>query len=118
MDAEACKRLPTNVREAGFGVESYLSSGRSSAIAISFRPMSFHPSRTAADGPRAGFGGSFALVSVCAKPGTVARQAVRQSPARNFNRFISLLRAPKNFAGFHFESRCGAACFDGCPVRM
>src|SRR5437588_12855976 len=64
-------------------------------MAISFRPMSFHPSRTAEDGPRAGFGGSFALVSVCAKAGTVARQAVRQSPARNFNRFISLLRLPR-----------------------
>src|SRR5882724_77754 len=84
-----------NVRESGFGLKSYLSSGRSTAIAISFRPMSFHPSSTAADGPRAGFGGSFALVSVCAKAGTVARQAVRQSPARNFHRFISLLRVPR-----------------------
>src|SRR6266478_1896867 len=55
----------------------------------------FHQSSTAADGPRAGFGGSFALVSVCAKAGTVARQAVRQSPARNFHRFISLLRLPR-----------------------
>src|SRR6266481_9327368 len=95
MEAETCIRFAANVRESGFGLYSYLSSGKSSAIAISLRPMSFHCSMIAADGPKAGFGGSFGLLaSVCAKTGIAARNATAHNPAASFVRFISLLRAP------------------------
>src|SRR6266404_5492377 len=115
MEAETCIRFAANVRESGFGLYSYLSSGISSAIAISLRPMSFHCSMIAADGLKAGFGGSFGLLaSVCATTGIAARNATAHNPAINFIRFISLsfdapvLRSP------HFESCRGAAAyFDG-----
>src|SRR6266403_2897422 len=91
MEAETCMRFAANVRESGFGLYSYLSSGMSSAIAISLRPTSFHCSMIAADGPRAGFGGSFGLLaSVCATTGIAARNATAHNLPINFIRFISL----------------------------
>src|SRR5215470_3718733 len=47
-----CAKLPT----AGAGLKSYLSSGKSSAMAFSLRPISFHCSSTACDALGAGFG--------------------------------------------------------------
>src|SRR5215475_14434040 len=80
MEPEACSKFATNVRESGFGLYSYLSSGKSSAIATSLRPTSFHCSKTAAEGLAAGFGGSF-FASLCAIVGIAARNAARQTPA-------------------------------------
>src|SRR5208283_2201218 len=48
--------LSAKLRTAGVGLKSYLSSGKSSAIAISLRPMSFHCASTASDALGAGFG--------------------------------------------------------------
>src|SRR5712692_8279328 len=71
MDAETCTSPAANVLESACGLYSYLSSGKSSAIAISFLPMSFHCSSTACDGLGAGFGGSFFAAS-CASTGITA----------------------------------------------
>src|SRR6266481_1671490 len=71
MDAETCTSPAANVLESACGLYSYLSSGKSSAIAISFLPMSFHCSSTACDGLGAGFGGSFFAAS-CAITGNTA----------------------------------------------
>src|SRR6266849_3211788 len=63
IEALAWIRFAANVRESGCGLYSYLSSGKSSAMAISFFPVSFHCSRTACEGLAAGFGGSFFAAS-------------------------------------------------------
>src|SRR6266403_2201266 len=104
MEAETCMRFAANVRESGFGLYSYLSSGKSSAIAISLRPTSFHCSMIAADGLKAGFGGSFALLaSVCATTGIAARNATAHNAVKNLIRFIFLSSNVPVYAGIHFE---------------
>ena len=55
---------------AGTGLKSYLSSGKSSAIAINFRPISFQLSSRACDGPTAGFGGASFFIVSCAAAST------------------------------------------------
>src|SRR5579862_2672568 len=60
-------------------------------MAIILRPISFHWSSTAPDGPSAGFGGSLGFwASVWATAGITARNAARQTPARHTKRFITL----------------------------
>src|SRR4029077_5119473 len=49
-----CRSCSAKLRWAGVGLKSYLSSGKSSAMAMSLRPMSFHCSSTACDGLAAG----------------------------------------------------------------
>src|SRR5258708_7584134 len=85
-------RFAANVLESGCGLYSYLSSGKSSAMAISFRPTSFHCSRMACDGLGAGFGGSFFAAS-CASTGITASPMANAKLA-NLIHFImvSLLR--------------------------
>src|SRR5579864_1914185 len=56
MDAATCSSCSAKVRSAGTGLKSYLSSGKSSAMAISLRPISFHCDTTACDALGAAFG--------------------------------------------------------------
>src|ERR1700719_1105688 len=58
MDAETCSSCSAKVRSAGTGLKSYLSSGKSSAMAISLRPISFHCDTTACDALGAALGPS------------------------------------------------------------
>src|SRR5216683_6157143 len=95
MDAETCTSPAANVLESACGLYSYLSSGRSSAIAISFLPISFHCSSTASEGPGAGFGGSFFAAS-CPSTGNAANPTAKATPATHFRFFISsLLSCPR-----------------------
>src|ERR1700732_3304256 len=61
MEAEACSICSAKVRCAGVGLKSYLSSGKSSAMATSLRPISFHCERTTCEGLGAGCGASLAV---------------------------------------------------------
>src|SRR5579872_1751896 len=54
MVPAACSNCSAKLRSAGVGLKSYLSSGKSSAIAVSLRPMSFHESSTTFDSGSAG----------------------------------------------------------------
>src|ERR1700676_309705 len=58
MDAETCSICSAKVRSADTGLKSYLSSGKSSAMAISLRPISFHCETTACDALGAALGPS------------------------------------------------------------
>src|SRR6266576_123977 len=89
MDAVTCSSTARNVLESGFGLYSYLSSGRSSAMTMSFRPISFHCSSTACEGLGAGFGGSFFAAS-CASTGSTANPMAKASPAIHLSFFIFL----------------------------
>src|SRR6202044_1989685 len=51
----ACSSCSAKLRWAGVGLKSYLSSGKSSDMAMSLRPMSFQESRTTLEGLSAGF---------------------------------------------------------------
>src|SRR5260370_13182754 len=85
-------RFAANVLESGCGLYSYFSSGKSSAMMISFRPMSFHCSSTACEGLGAGFGGSFFAAS-CASTGSAANPAAKTTPPTHFSFFMfSFLR--------------------------
>src|ERR1700691_5687729 len=77
------------LRWAGVGLKSYLSSGKSSAMAISFRPISFQAASTACDGLSAGFTAACFLASwawagkvriVVAKNAAVSTNVVRMVP--------------------------------------
>src|ERR1700730_1840505 len=59
MEAETCSSCSAKVRCAGAGLKSNLSSGKSSAMAISLRPISFHCDTTACDALGAALGPSF-----------------------------------------------------------
>src|SRR5205807_1616053 len=74
------------LRCSGFGLNSYLSSGKSSAMVISRRPTSFHCSRTACDGLDAGLGGSFFAAS-CADMHNIATPIANTTP-HNLTRFF------------------------------
>src|ERR1700674_4039679 len=93
MDAETCMSPAANVRESACGLYSYLSSGKSSAMAISFLPMSFHCSSTACDGLGAGFGGSFFAAS-CASTGIAANPAHSTTAPISFIHLIFSLLSP------------------------
>src|SRR5271154_2774077 len=83
---------------AGVGLKSYLSSGKSSAIAISLRPMSFHCSSTACDALGAGFGAEPSFVMSCACAGVIEILAAKISAASELMLFI--------FNGFIGNSSC------------
>src|SRR6266404_2797392 len=105
MEAETCMRFAANVRESGFGLYSYLSSGKSYAIAISLRPTSFHCSIIAADGTKAGFGGYFGL---CDDGHRLQKRYRAQTGYKFHSIHFSLLRSP-GLRSPHFESCGGAA---------
>src|SRR5689334_10573165 len=106
MDADAWSRLPTNVRESGWGLYPYLSSGKSSAIAINLRPMSFQDSSKACEGLGAGFGGVFFAAS-CARTGSAMNATVKAIPAIHHSFFISSSVAPSGVRTM-FETYCDA----------
>src|SRR6266853_592622 len=89
MEALACSIFSRNVRDSACGLNPNLSSGKSSAIMISFRPISFHCSSTACEGLGAGFGGSFFAAS-CATAGSIANPIAKAHPATHLSFFIFL----------------------------
>src|SRR6266849_8364966 len=103
MDAETCMSPAANVRESACGLYSYLSSGKSSAIAISFLPTSFHCSSTACDGLGAGFGASFFAAS-CASTGIAVRPAHNTIAPITFINFIFSLLSPPSRTLFYSDA--------------
>src|SRR5271165_5776426 len=69
MDAETWSNCPTKLRDSGLGLYSYLSSGRSSAMAMIFRPISFHCDSTICDSVAMAFGASFFLLRILGQIG-------------------------------------------------
>src|SRR5215470_18278079 len=88
MDADACNKFATNVRESACGLYPYLSSGISSAIAINLRPISFQDSNAACEGLGAGLGGAFFAASCCASTGSAMKDAAIAIPAIHNSFFI------------------------------
>src|SRR5271168_1989253 len=74
------------VRWAGVALKSYLSSGKSSAMAVSLRPMSFQESRTTLLGGSGGLTASF-FMAFWARAGRV-RVAAKRAAARRNGRFV------------------------------
>src|SRR5712664_4621320 len=89
MDAEACTMFAANVRDSACGLKENLSSGKSPAMAISFRPTSFHASSTASDGLGAGPGAFFG--ASCARRGANAKHTANHTNANLEKRFIASL---------------------------
>src|SRR5260370_31441099 len=89
MEPEAWTRLALKVRDSGAGLYPYLSSGKSSAMAISFRPISFHCSSKGSEGLGAGLGSVF--LASWARRGCTVRQAVSRSAKSRPSRFIASL---------------------------
>src|ERR1700733_10062837 len=121
MDAEACTRFAINVRDSACGLYENLSSGKSCAMAINFRPMSFHASSTPSDwlgaGPGAFFGAS------CAPRGANAKATANHTNANLEKHFISfLLRAFRRRASYPLQTYRPSGCFTerlekGMPTR-
>src|ERR1700685_2877412 len=63
FDPAACSNCTAKLRSAGVGLKSYLSSGKSSAIAVSLRPISFQESSTTFTSGSAGLAASFFIAS-------------------------------------------------------
>src|SRR5579871_1525670 len=86
MEPAACSNCSAKLRSAGVGLKSYLSSGKSSAIAVSLRPMSFQESRTTFNSGSAGLTvASFFIESWAWTANANARRTI----ARNGIFFIS-----------------------------
>src|SRR5579863_7516746 len=78
------------LRWAGVGLKSYLSSGKSSAMAMSLRPISFQESRTTLAGGSAGLGAAASFfVASCACAG-IAKQMESRARARNGSLFMEV----------------------------
>src|ERR1700675_3410408 len=90
MDAETCSSCSAKVRSAGTGLKSYLSSGKSSAMAISLRPISFHCDTTACDALGAAFGAPLFAFATNREPQPTATATTRPEIAL----FIFSLRTP------------------------
>src|SRR5579871_6493361 len=86
MEPAACSNCSAKLRCAGVGLKSYLSSGKSSAIAVSLRPISFQESSTTFTSGSAGLSAaSFFIASwACAENANAIR-----TKARNGILFIS-----------------------------
>src|SRR5437763_15293273 len=75
FDPARCNSCSAKVRCAGVGLKSYLSSGKSSAITITLRPISFHDCKTASDFLSGVFDGED-VAAVCASTTDTTRQNV------------------------------------------
>src|SRR6478609_11913792 len=80
------QQLLGELRCAGVGLKSYLSSGKSSAIAVSLRPMSFQESSTTFNSGSAGLTASSFFIASWAWAG---KANARRTIARNGILFIS-----------------------------
>src|SRR5580700_10836164 len=94
-------KVPT----VGAGLKSYLSSGKSSAMAMSLRPISFHCSRTAPAALDAGFGAASFFGMSWERAGVTKIVAAKIATAS--------ARMLFNFIGFIVDSssRCYGACY-------
>src|SRR3984885_13567419 len=79
MEPAACSNCSAKLRCAGVGLKSYLSSGKSSAIAVSLRPISFQESSTTFNSGSAGLmAASFFIPSwACAGNANASRTIAR-----------------------------------------
>src|SRR5450755_3772465 len=77
---EAWSSCSAKLRWAGVGLKSYLSSGKSSAMAMTFRATSFQVSSRTFDGPSAGLTAAFFMAS-CACAGRARVEASRSAAA-------------------------------------
>src|SRR3984885_2384413 len=86
MEPAACSNCSAKLRCAGVGLKSYLSSGKSSASAVSLRPIPFQESSTTFDSGSAGLtAASFFIVSWAWAANANASRKI----ARNVVLFIS-----------------------------
>src|ERR1700730_8956744 len=118
MDAETCSICSAKVRSAGTGLKSYLSSGKSSAMAISLRPISFHCETTACDALGAALGLSlFALVKT--REAHPASTTIATHEIAFFIFFLSVpyLRGPPRTADSTWNSACSDAPTSGRAFR-
>src|SRR5712671_2369253 len=104
MEAETCRSCSAKVRCAGTGLKSYLSSGKSSAMAISLRPISFHCETTACDALGAALGSSLFAFAKNSK----AYPAASRTAAPHIAFFIFFLP--------HALPRLGLTCRCVCPM--
>src|ERR1700729_3330290 len=109
MDAEACTRFAINVRDSACGLYENLFSGKSCAMAINFRPMSFHASSTPSDWLGAGPGACFG--APCARRGANAKPTANHTNANLEKRFISFLL-------WALRQRASYPPSDVSPLRM
>src|ERR1700722_5930796 len=85
------------VPAVGAALKSNLSSGKSSAISISLRPMSFHCSSTASEGLGTGLGASF--FASCERAGVTRIVAAKIATAN--------VRTPFNIVAFIIDGFIG-----------
>src|SRR3984957_13138652 len=115
FDPAACSNCSAKLRCAGVGLKSYLSSGKSSAIAVSLRPTSFQESSTTFSSGSAGLtAASFFIASwACAGNAHASRTIARNGILfisfstiefrnQSFN-FLFRLRQLRNNCGNFFE---------------
>src|SRR5579864_7640575 len=76
------------LRCAGVGLKSYLSSGKSSAIAVNFRPISFQASSTAWEALAAGFTAVSFFSEFCAPAGIIRAATARAAAATHVAIFM------------------------------
>src|SRR5579864_7887993 len=74
----------------GSGLEVYLSSGKSSAMAMSLRPISFHCFSRAADGLASSFGDAAFFAESWAYAGSTKAPATKKNKASRENFFIGV----------------------------
>src|SRR5262249_13301023 len=98
----ACNSCSAKLRCSGLGLKSYLSSGKSSAMAISFRPISFQESSTTFSSGSAALGGPSFFAPSCECAG-IANVAANKARARNISFFIGFLHGVNG--GGHFTRR-------------
>src|SRR5712675_3483693 len=85
LEPAVCSNCSAKLRCAGVGLKSYLSSGKSSAIAVSLRPISFQESSTTFTSGSAGLAASFFIASWAWAANADASRTI----ARNDSLFIS-----------------------------
>src|SRR5271165_188783 len=92
-------KVPT----VGAGLKLYLSSGKSSAMSISLRPMSFHCSSTASDALGTGFGAASFFCMSCERTGAtkIVAAKIATASARMLFNFVGFM-----IVGFIGDSSC------------
>src|SRR5580698_4735802 len=107
MEPAACSNCSAKLRCAGVGLKSYLSSGKSSAMAMSLRPTSFQESSTTFNSGSAGLtAASFFIASWAWAGNANASRAI----ARNDIVFIS-------FSTIEFRNQSFSLLFRLCQLR-
>src|ERR1700674_4390801 len=85
IDPAACSSCSAKLRTSGVGLKSYLLSGKSSAMAINFRPISFHCAKTICELLGTAFEASLFCWVCCARDGHP------HNPVTNNNKIVVLI---------------------------